>query len=35
LIEAVVEVSVAYGCQPIGAIIVLLIGLKAAGWLGR
>lgn len=32
LIEAVVEFSVAYGFQILGALVVLGIGLKAAGW---
>jgi len=35
LIDTVVEFSVAYGFQLIGAIVVLLIGLKVAGWSGR
>ena len=35
LVDAVVEFSVAYGFQILGALVVLAIGLKVAGWAGR
>jgi len=35
LIDTVVEFAVAYGFQILGALVVLLIGLKVAGWSGR
>jgi len=35
LIDTLIEFSVAYGMQIVGAIIVLLIGLKVAGWVSR
>lgn len=35
LVEIVAEFVVAYGFQIVGAIIVLIIGLKVAGWSGR
>ncbi len=35
LIETLVEFSVAYGFQILGALVFLFIGLKAAGWAGR
>ncbi|WP_020590734.1 mechanosensitive ion channel family protein [Kiloniella laminariae] len=35
LLEKLIEFSVAYGFQIIGAVIVLLIGLKVASWLGK
>lgn len=35
LIDTLLEFAVAYGFQILGALVFLLIGLKAAGWLGR
>lgn len=35
LIEALVEFAVAYGFQLLGALVVLIIGLKIAGWAGK
>ncbi len=35
LIDTLLEFSVAYGFQFLGALVFLLIGLKVAGWLGR
>ncbi len=35
LVDALVEFAVAYGFQLLGALVVLLIGLKLAGWVGK
>ncbi len=35
LIDVLVEFAVAYGFQLLGALAVLLVGLKLAGWVGR
>ena len=35
LIDVLVEFAVAYGFQLLGALVVLLIGLKLAGWVGK
>ena len=35
LIDVLVEFAVAYGFQLLGALVVLLVGLKLAGWVGR
>ena len=35
LIDALIEFAVAYGFQILGALVFLIIGLKAAGWAGR
>ena len=35
LVEVGVEFGVAYGLQLFGALVILLIGLKAAGWAGK
>lgn len=34
LLDALIEFSVAYGFQIFGAVLILLIGLKLAGWVG-
>jgi len=35
LFDALMEFAVAYGFQLLGALVILLIGLKVAGWTGR